>query len=132
MSEPPIQWANPGNSNRANATTQSGGRGLGCHIIYVDQNDWGTGFTGAVSIKNTGTQEINGWTLTWTWSGNQQIYDAWNSTYTQSGQNVALTNAAWNPIIGPGDTLSGIGFNADYSGTNHNPTTFYVNGTLCQ
>jgi len=120
-----------GNSNLARATTQSGGSGLGCHITYVDQNDWGTGFTGAVSIKNTGTQEINGWTLTWTWSGNQQIYDAWNSTYTQSGQNVALTNAAWNPIIGPGDTLSGIGFNADYSGTNHNPTTFYVNGALC-
>ncbi len=34
-----------GNSNLAHATTQSGGSGLGCHIIYVDQNDWGTGFT---------------------------------------------------------------------------------------
>lgn len=29
-------------------------------------------------------------------------------------------------------TLSGIGFNVNYSGTNHNPTVFYVNGTLCQ
>ncbi len=120
-----------GNSNIAHATTQSGGGGLGCHITYVDQDDWGTGFTGAVSIQNTGTQPINGWTLTWTWSGNQQIYDAWNSTYTQTGQNVALTNASWNGTIGAGDTLNGIGFNANYSGTNNNPTTFYVNGTLC-
>ena len=76
--------------------------------------------------------QINGWTLTWTWSGNQQIIQSWNSNYTQSGQNVALTNAAWNGTIGAGDTLTGIGFNANYSGTNNNPTTFYVNGTLCQ
>jgi cellulose 1,4-beta-cellobiosidase len=120
-----------GNSNRAFAKTQAGGSGLSCHITYVDQNDWGTGFTGAVSIQNTGTQPIDGWTLTWTWSGNQQITQSWNSNYTQSGQNVALTNASWNGTIGVGDTLSGVGFNANYSGTNNNPTLFYVNGTLC-
>ena len=119
------------NSNRASAKTQSGG-GLGCHITYLDQNDWGSGFTAAVSIKNTGSQVINGWTLTWTWAGNQHIIQSWNSNYTQSGQNVAVTNAAWNPIINPGDTLTGIGFNATYSGTNQSPNVFYVNGTLCQ
>jgi endoglucanase len=90
-----------GNSNIAHATTQSGGSGMSCHITYVDQNDWGTGFTAAVSIQNTGTQQINGWTLTWTWSGNQQIIQSWNSNYTQTGQNVALTNAVWNGTIGP-------------------------------
>lgn len=121
-----------GNSNRASATTQSGSGGSGCHITYLDQNDWGTGFTGAISIKNTGTTQINGWTLTWTWSGNQQIIQSWNSNYTQTGQHVALTNAVWNGTIGAGDTLTGIGFNANYSGTNHNPTVFHLNGTLCQ
>jgi endoglucanase len=120
------------NSNRASAKTPSGSNGLGCHITYVDQNDWGTGFTGAVSIKNTGTQPINGWTLTWTWSGNQRITQSWNSSYAQSGQSVALTNASWNGTINPGTTLTGIGFNANYSGTNQNPAAFYVNGSLCQ
>ena len=120
-----------GNSNRASATTQSGSGSI-CHITYLDQNDWGTGFTGAISIKNTGTTQINGWTLTWTWSGNQQIIQSWNSIYTQSGQNVSLTNAAWNGTIGPGDTITGIGFNANYSGTNNNPTVFHLNGSLCQ
>ena len=120
-----------GNSNRASAKTQSSSGSI-CHITYADQNDWGTGFTGAVSIKNTGTQPINGWTLTWMWSGNQQITQSWNSNFTQSGKNVALTNAAWNGTINPGSTLTGIGFNANYSGTNNNPTVFYVNGSLCQ
>lgn len=120
-----------GNSNETGATTQSGG-GSNCHITYVDQNDWGTGFTGNISIKNTGSSQINGWTLTWTWSGNQQITIAWNSNYTQSGQNVTLTNAAWNGTINPGNTLTGIGFNANYSGTNSPPTVFHLNGVLCQ
>ena len=71
-----------GNSNLASATTQSGS-GSTCHVTYVDQNDWGTGFTGAISIRNTGTSQINGWSLTWTWSGNQQITQSWNSNYTQ-------------------------------------------------
>ena len=120
-----------GNSNEANATTQSGG-GSNCHITYVDQNDWGSGFTGAVSIKNTGNSPINGWTLTWTWSGNQQMIQAWNSNYAQSGENITLTNAAWNPTIAPGGTLTGIGFNANYSGNNNSPTVFHLNGVLCQ
>jgi hypothetical protein len=38
----------------------------------------------------------------------------------------------WNPTIAPGATLSGIGFNASYSGSNPSPTTFYINGTLCR
>lgn len=120
-----------GNSNLANATTPSGS-GSNCHITYTDQNDWGTGFTGAISIRNTGTTQINGWSLTWTWSGNQQITQSWNSNYSQGGQNVTLTNAAWNGTINPGDTLTGIGFNANYSGTNNPPTVFHLNGSLCQ
>ena len=120
-----------GNSNTASAKTLAGS-GSNCHITYVDQNDWGSGFTAAISIKNTGNSQINGWNLTWTWSGNQQITQSWNSNYTQSGQNVSLTNAPWNGTINPGDTLTGIGFNANYSGTNNNPTVFYVNGGLCQ
>jgi endoglucanase len=120
-----------GNSNEASAKTQSGGSS-NCHITYVDQNDWKTGFTGNISIKNTGSSQINGWSLTWTWSGNQQITTAWNSNYTQSGQNVTLTNAAWNATISPGGTLTGIGFNANYSGSNNPPTVFHLNGVLCQ
>src|SRR5271167_1784440 len=122
---------NPATPTKPVPTTQSGGTS-NCHITYVDQNDWKTGFTGNISIKNTGSSQINGWTLTWTWSGNQQITTAWNSNYTQSGPNVTLTNAAWNGTIGPGGTLTGIGFNANYSGTNNPPTIFHLNGVLCQ
>jgi hypothetical protein len=56
----------------------------------------------------------------------------WNSNYSQTGASAALTNASWNATIGAGSTISGIGFNASYSGSNPAPSAFYLNGTLCR
>ena len=120
-------------SNQASATTQAASSGgVSCHISYLDQNDWGSGFTGNLSITNTGSTAIASWTVTWTYSGNQALNQSWNSNYSQSGKTVVLGNASWNASIAAGATLSGIGWNANYSGSNSNPTTFYLNGTLCR
>jgi hypothetical protein len=116
-------------SNQASATTQSG---LSCHVGYSVASQWNVGFGTAITIKNTGSKAINGWTLTWTWPGNQQITQAWDASYTQTGKNASLTNLSYDAAIAAGATISGIGFNASYSGTNTAPTAFYVNGTLCQ
>ncbi len=119
-------------SNQASATTQAASSGASCHVSYVDQNDWGSGFTGNLSITNTGSVALTSWTVSWTYGGNQQITQSWNSNYTQSGRSVALTNASWNATIAAGATLSGIGWNANYTGTNSNPIVFYLNGTMCR
>ena len=118
-------------SNQATATTQAAPAGA-CHIAYTDQNDWGTGFTGAVSITNSGTAALNSWTLRWTYAGNQILNQAWNASYAQSGATVTLTNMSYNGSIGAGVTLTGVGFNANYSGANAAPTAFYLNGVLCR
>ena len=103
-----------------------------CHVSYSDQNDWGSGFTGGISISNTGSTAINGWTLSWTWSGNQQMAGAWNANATQSGKAVTFTSESYNALISAGATLTGIGFNASYSGSNAAPTAFSLNGVPCQ
>ena len=119
-------------SNQANATTSAPATtSSSCHITYTNQNDWGVGFTGAIAITNSGTAPITSWTLTWAYSGNQALNQSWNGTYTQTGQTVTITNASWNGTIAPRANLSGIGFNANYTGTNVNPVTFYLNGTAC-
>ena len=118
-------------SNQASATTQVAAAGA-CHVAYTDQNDWGSGFTGAVSVTNNGTTALNSWSLTWSFAGNQQLSQSWNATYTQSGSNVTLTSMSYNGTIAAGATVSGIGFNANYSGTNAAPTVFYLNGVRCQ
>ncbi len=103
-----------------------------CHVAYTDQNDWGSGFTTAITITNTGSTTLTNWTLTWAYSGNQQLSQSWNSTYTQSGQTVSLNSMSYNGSIAPGATQSGIGFNAAYTGSNPAPATFYLNGVLCK
>jgi hypothetical protein len=117
-------------SNQASATTLT--QGNSCKVVYTVTSQWDVGFGTAITIQNTGSKAINNWKLTWNWAGNQQITQAWNSNYTQHGPNATLTNADWNPTIAPGATLSGVGFNASYSGSNPTPAAFYVNGTRCQ
>jgi hypothetical protein len=117
-------------SNEASATTQAAAGG-GCHVAYTDQTDWGAGFTGGLSITNNGTATMNNWTVSWTFSGNQQMSQSWNGNYTQNGQTVSIASMSYNGTIAAGGTLSGIGWNASYSGTNTNPVQFYVNGVAC-
>jgi len=121
-----------GPSNQASGTTQSAATGAGCHVTYVVNSQWDVGFNTSITIQNTGSTALNNWTLTWNWSGNQTITQAWNSNLQSGGPQAVLTNADWNGSIAPGGTVNGIGFNASYSGSNPNPAAFYLNGTRCQ
>jgi len=117
-------------SNTVGVTTTAPG---GCHIQYILQSSWSTGFNGAVNITNTGTTAWTSWTLTWAWSGNQTLTQTNGATGSQNGPNVTMNSLSWDGSIAAGATLSGdVSFSANYSGTNNNPTTFYVNGILCQ
>lgn len=103
----------------------------GCRVTYTLRTQWNTGFTADISITNLG-EPISSWTLTFTWPGNQQIQPpGWNGTFSQSGTNVTGVNAPWNGSIPTNGTVSGIGFNGSYSGSNPSPTQFSVNGTVC-
>jgi len=48
-----------------------------------------------------------------------------------SGKAVTVKNESWNAKLTGGATLSGIGFNASYSGSNTKPTAFSLNGKSC-
>jgi len=101
-----------------------------CTVDYTLQNDWGSGSTVEVTISNLQTTSINGWTLAWDFSGNQQISNLWNASYDQTGTAVSVSDIGWNGNIAPGGTAS-FGFNMNYSGSNAIPTEFTVNGLLC-
>ena len=82
-------------------------------------------FGTAITIQNTGTTSVSRWNLTWTWAGNEKITQSWDATYSQSGANAKLTNEPYNAGIAPGATITGIGFNASYSGANTSPSAFW-------
>ncbi|WP_169951013.1 PHB depolymerase family esterase [Microbispora sp. H11081] len=100
-----------------------------CRITYRP-NTWNNGFTAEVTITNTGAAPVNGWTVTWAWSGNQQVVNAWNATVTQSGTQVVARNVSYNPAIPAGGSTN-FGFQGTYSGTNGTPAGFALNGTAC-
>lgn len=101
-----------------------------CRVDYVP-NSWGTGFTADVKVTNLGAAISGGWTLTWSFAGNQQVSSAWNAVITQSGANVTARNSAdWNASIPAGGTQS-FGFQGTYSGSNAIPGSFSLNGVPC-
>jgi expansin (peptidoglycan-binding protein) len=100
-----------------------------CRVTYA-VNDWGSGFTGTVTIANTGTTTVNGWTLRFAFPGNQRVGQGWSATWSQSGANVTATNASFNANLAPGQSTQ-IGFNGTYTGSNPRPTAFTLNNAAC-
>ncbi len=108
----------------------SGSGGGTCRVSYATQSQWTGGFVAGVTIANTGSSAINGWTLKFTFPGDQKITNAWNGTVTQSGENVTITNASYNGTIAPGGNTS-LGFQGTWTNSDAVPAAFTVNGTAC-
>jgi Glycosyl hydrolase family 48/Cellulose binding domain/Putative Ig domain len=109
----------------SSATSGSGS----CEVTYTP-DQWQGGFTADITIANTGSTTINGWTLTFTFPGNQSITDAWNGVATQTGENVSIANESYNATIAPGASTS-LGFQGTWTTSDATPTAFSVNGTAC-
>jgi poly(hydroxyalkanoate) depolymerase family esterase len=104
--------------------------GSTCSVHYAVSSQWSGGFGASVTINNTGTSTINGWTLKWTFPNGQAITQIWNANDTQSGSNVTATNLSYNGTIAPGGSAN-FGFNGSWSGSNSTPTAFTLNGVSC-
>jgi len=98
----------------------------GSFAIDYSTNDWGSGAVVNITITNNSTTAKKGWTLTWTYSGNQKITNIWGGEYTQSGSTITVKNSSWNSEIPPNGYVS-FGFSISYSGTNAKPTDFKIN-----
>jgi glucose/arabinose dehydrogenase len=102
-----------------------------CRVTYTASN-WGGGggFTANLTVANTGTTAINGWTLAFTFPNGQRVtLPGWGATWAQPGD-VTATNLDWNRTLAP-NTSVGIGFNGTFTTTNSPPTSFTLNGTGC-
>lgn len=104
---------------------------VACHVVYTRQSEWQGGFTAALSITNTGQVADNGWTLTYTFGGDQQATNVWGASVTQSGRQVKLTSLAWDASIAPGATLTTVGMYGTWATSDSGPTGFALNGVPC-
>ncbi|WP_345141075.1 glycoside hydrolase family 6 protein [Streptomyces mexicanus] len=111
------------------APASAGAAAPACTVDYKVQNQWNTGFTAAVTVTNNGAAKT-GWTLKWTYAGDQKVTSSWNARITQSGADVTATNESYNGSLATGASAS-FGFQGTYSGTNAVPATFTLDGVTC-
>ena len=96
-------------------------------VQFADTNDWGSGFTGSITLTNTGTAPIMDWTLAFDFAGS--ITSIWNAAIvSHSGTHYVLQYASYNPLILPGQSMN-FGFNATPGSPGSGPANYTLNGT---
>ncbi|MBG0852473.1 cellulose binding domain-containing protein [Streptomyces spinoverrucosus] len=94
---------------------------------YAKTQDWGTGFEGKWTVKNTGDTTINSWTVEWDFPSGTSVTSAWDADVTSSGTHWTAKNKSWNGTLAPGASVS-FGFNGTGSGS---PANCKLNGGSC-
>ncbi|SCE58241.1 cellulose binding domain-containing protein, partial [Streptomyces sp. OspMP-M43] len=94
---------------------------------YTKKSDWGSGFEGQWTVKNTGTTALSSWTIEWDFPSGTTAGSAWDATLTSSGGHYTAKNLSWNGSVAPGASIS-FGFNGTGSGS---PTGCKLNGASC-
>ncbi|BBH70803.1 hypothetical protein ACTI_74880 [Actinoplanes sp. OR16] len=129
VSTSPSASASPSPSVSASPSS-SPSTGTGACKVTNAVNAWNTGLTNSVTIANTGTTAINGWSLVFTLATGQAITSGWSATYAPSSGTVTAKNVGYNGSIAPGSSVS-IGYQATHTGNAAAPTGFTLNGSTC-
>ncbi|MGW1257921.1 glycosyl hydrolase family 18 protein [Streptomyces sp. NPDC002513] len=94
---------------------------------YAKTQDWGTGFEGTWTVKNTGTTTVSAWTIEWDFPSGTSVTSAWDADVTNSGTHWTARNKSYNGTLAPGASVS-FGFNGAGSGA---PANCTLNGGSC-
>ena len=94
---------------------------------FTKASDWGTGFEGRWTVKNTGTTSISSWTVEWDFPAGTSVGSAWDADVTGSGNHWTGKNKSYNGTLAPGASVS-FGFNGAGPGS---PSNCKLNGGSC-
>ncbi|MGC0329490.1 chitinase [Streptomyces sp. SAI-170] len=94
---------------------------------YTKASDWGSGFEGRWTVKNTGTTTLSAWTVEWDFPSGTSVTSAWDADVTSSGLHWTAKNKSWNGSLAPGASVS-FGFNGTGTGS---PSGCKLNGGSC-
>ncbi|MFF0164515.1 PQQ-dependent sugar dehydrogenase [Streptomyces prasinus] len=91
---------------------------------------WGTGLTTDLTVTNTGSTPVNGWTLEFPLALGQTVVSDWNTDLTQGANVIKASDASHNAAIAPGASVT-LGYLADHTGDTSPPSRFTLNGDAC-
>lgn len=95
-----------------------------CKVTYALQSSWTGGFVANVTLANTGTAPFGGWTVTWTYPGDQKITNLWSAFFTQTGETVAAHDPFDTNATVPAGTSVSFGMQGNFTNSDASPTSF--------
>ncbi|MEU0551610.1 cellulose binding domain-containing protein [Micromonospora sp. NPDC005979] len=101
-----------------------------CRVTYRNQSEWQTGFVASVTVQNLGAAPVDGWIVTFSFNGDQQVTSAWNATVGQTGSTVTARNVDWNRVLAPNGSTT-FGIQGRWSASDAPPLGFTLNGAPC-
>lgn len=98
--------------------------------LDVASKTWGGGLTVDLTLTNTGSTPIDGWTLKFPLAAGQSVISDWNTDLFQGGDMVTAANATHNAVIEPGESVA-LGYLASHTGDVSPPKRAVLNGDAC-
>ena len=95
-------------------------------VQLKNTSDWGSGYCADVTLTNPNSIAID-WKVTFTIEG--VIYNIWNATYQQTGNQVTAEGVAWNNLIQPNQSAVLFGYCANRTTTSSFALTVAKAGT---
>jgi endo-1,4-beta-xylanase len=120
----------PGPSSPRPSQSSSPGGGTAACRVTNSVSSWNTGLTDNMTVTNTGTAAVNGWSLKFNLASGQAITSGWGATYAPASGQVTATNVSYNAALAPGASTT-IGFQASHTGNTAAPSGFTLNGATC-
>jgi acetylxylan esterase len=99
-----------------------------CAVTY-QKSEYTGGFTAEITVLNTGSATIDGWTFRFPLDATATVVELWNAELLSASGMIAARDRTWNAVVPPGGSIN-IGFRAD--GTSGAPSGFTVNDLPCQ
>jgi hypothetical protein len=117
-------------ANVPNGVGQPVCRGSAAHVaasLHLS-SEWATGYCGELSVRNVSSTLVNDWRVDLDLRQSRPTSN-WNSVFTPlGGSRHAVTPAAWNRQITPGNTI-GVGFCAEKLGPEFTPVVVTASGS---
>ncbi|MFD8706935.1 cellulose binding domain-containing protein [Kitasatospora sp. NPDC059648] len=103
--------------------------GAACRVVY-NKSEWSGVMVGNVTVVNNSLGQVNGWTLGFTFPGDNAVTNSWNASVSQSGPSVNARNVSYDATVPQGGSVQW-GFRATWSSSDANPSAFWFNGASC-
>ncbi|SDG59132.1 endoglucanase [Sinosporangium album] len=94
---------------------------------FAKTQDWGSGYVGNYTVKNTGSTALNGWTVAFELPPGTGVGSYWDAQMARSGSRYTFTNREYNRTVAPGGTVT---FGWVSTGPAA-PTACRLNGAAC-